>query len=38
MVLVGLACCLGQVLFLRLVFVFVVLVMFMVLVTDELQS
>ena len=37
MVLVGLACCLGQVLFLGLVFVFVVLVMFMVfLVTDEL--
>ena len=36
MVLVGLACCFGQVLFLGLVFMFVVLVMFMVLVTDEL--
>ena len=36
MVLVGLACCLGQVLFLGLVFGFVVLVMLMVLVTEEL--
>ena len=36
MVLVGLACCVVQVLFLGLVFVFVVLVMFMVLVIDEL--
>ena len=36
MVFVGLACCLGQVLFLGLVFVFVVLGMFMVLVIDEL--
>ena len=36
MVLVGLACCLGQVLFHGLVFGFVVLVMFIVLVIDEL--
>ena len=36
MVFVGLACCLGQVLFLGLVFVFAVLVMLMVLVTEEL--
>ena len=36
MVLVGLACCIGQVLFLGLIFVFVVLVMLMVLVTEEL--
>ena len=35
-VLVGLACCLGHVLFLGLVSVFLVLVMFMFLVTDEL--
>ena len=36
MVLVGLACCVGQILFHRLVFVFAVLVMLMVLVTEEL--
>ena len=36
MVLVGLACCVGQILFLRLVFVFAVLVMLMVFVIDEL--
>ena len=36
MVLIGLACCVGQVLFLGLVFVFAVLVMLMVLVTEEL--
>ena len=35
-VFVGLACCVGQVLFLGLVFVFAVLVMHMVLVTEEL--
>ena len=35
-VLLGLACCVGQILFLRLVFVFAALVMPMVLVTEEL--